>query len=111
MATKSAIGRIASTALNDLADAMNTISQATGVEPLAIDQIRYNDPAYQEAMRLVSLADWAGRIATALVPTSTTDQAELIAQVEVPAEGELDVELPFETAVEPEAPSRKSKRR
>lgn len=69
MATKSAIGKLATEAMADLDRAMRDIGTALGIDPLDLAAVRYRDPAYQDAMRLRVLADWAATVAGALQPT------------------------------------------
>jgi len=63
MATASAIGRMLAEAQGRLTTAMARLSEALGVPPLAVLEVRYRDPAYQEAARWTALAEWAEALA------------------------------------------------
>jgi hypothetical protein len=63
MATTSAIGKMTSDAQARLAVAMERLSAALGVPPLAVMALRYRDPAYEAAARWAALAEWAEQLA------------------------------------------------
>jgi hypothetical protein len=73
MATSSAIGKMTSDAQARLAAAMERLSAALGVPPLAVTALRYRDPAYEAAARLAALAEWAEDLAGRLDQPAQAD--------------------------------------
>lgn len=89
MATTSAIGKLASDAQARLAAAMERISAALGVPPLAVTELRYRDPAYEAAARLAALAEWAEDLA-ARVSAPTVADGQASERLVAALEGELN---------------------
>jgi hypothetical protein len=103
MADKGSIGIIKANAINRLtsamqrlADAINALGNATGVEPIVLPQWR--DPAYQEAMQLEAIADWLEKIADVYAPADepldeeiTDAEADGMVVVQNADTGEIEV--------------------
>lgn len=81
MATTSAIGKMASQAQARLAAAMERLSASLGVPPLAVTELRYRDPAYQEAARWAALAEWAETLADRVDGMASADRLAVLRAV------------------------------
>ena len=99
MATSSAIGKLAGDAQVRLAAAMQRLSAALGVPPLAVTELRYRDPAYEAAARLAALAEWAETLAGRVSAPATDEQAsERLAVLRVVLQRELSAKTKAELA-------------
>lgn len=74
-----------------LAGAMERLSAALDVPVLAVNEIRYRDPAYEAAARWEALAEWAETLAERISATATDNiNSERLAVLRVVLQRELN---------------------